>query len=79
MPLAQSCITKSRIEEALAVERARIILARLASNEIPQAARDLKGSVPTVMKWCKQFSLWRLRGLPDDSRSGQPAGCAPQK
>jgi transposase len=66
-------IAKSRIEEARAVERARIILARLDGKEIQQVARELKVSVPTVSKWCKRFSLWGLRGLRDNSRSGKPA------
>jgi transposase len=66
-------ITKSRIEEARAVERARIILGRLEGKEIQQVARELKVSVPTVTKWSKRFSLWGLRGLRDDPRSGKPA------
>ncbi len=65
-------ISKSRTEEARAVERARIILARLDGKEIQQVARDLGVSVPTVTKWCKRFSLWGLRGLRDDPRSGKP-------
>ena len=40
-------ISKSRTEEARAVERARIILARLDGKEIQQVARDLGVSVPT--------------------------------
>jgi len=54
------------------VERARIILARLEGKEIQQVARELRISVPTVTKWCKRFSLWGLRGLRDDPRSGKP-------
>jgi transposase len=65
-------ITKSRIEEARAVERARIILARLEGKEIQQVARELKISIPTVTKWCRRFALWGLRGLRDDPRSGKP-------
>ena len=65
-------ITKSRIEEARAVERARIILARLEGKEIQQVARELKISIPTVTKWCRRFSLRGLRGLRDDPRSGKP-------
>ncbi len=66
-------ISKSRAEEARTVERARIILARLDGKEIQQVARELSVSVPTVTKWCKRFSLWGLRGLRDDLRSGRPA------
>jgi transposase len=66
-------ISKSRTEEARAVERARIILGRLEGKEIQQVARELKVSVPTVTKWCKRFSLWGLRGLRDQLRPGKPA------
>jgi len=66
-------ISKSRTEEARAVERAKIILTRLAGKQIQQVARELKISIPTVTKWCKRFSLWGLRGLRDDPRSGKPA------
>jgi len=54
------------------VERARIILARLEGKEIQQVAGELRVSIPTVTKWCKRFSLWGLRGLRDDPRSGKP-------
>src|ERR1022692_4063062 len=66
-------ISQSRVEEARAVERARIILARLDGKEIQQVARELRVSVPTITKWCKRFSLWGLRGLRDGLRSGKPA------
>jgi transposase len=66
-------ISKSRAEEARTVERARIILARLDGKEIQQVARELRVSVPTVSKWRQRFSLWGLRGLRDDPRSGKPA------
>src|ERR1700688_4018480 len=65
-------ITKSRIEEARAVERARIILACLAGKEIQQVARERKVSIPTVSKWRRRFALWGLRGLRDEPRSGKP-------
>jgi transposase len=65
-------ISKSRIEEARVVERARIILARLEGKQIQQVARQLGVSIPTVTKWCRRFSLWGLRGLRDDPRSGKP-------
>src|SRR5450631_500555 len=65
-------ISKSGTEEARSVERARIILARLAGKEIQQVARELRVSVPTVTKWCKRFSLWGLRGLGDELRPGKP-------
>src|SRR5450432_2140803 len=65
-------LTKSRTEEARAVERARIILASLEGKEIQQVARELKISVPTVSKWRQRFSLWGLRGLRDQSRPGKP-------
>jgi transposase len=65
-------ISKSRAEEARTVERARIILARLEGKEIQQVARELRVSIPTVSKWCKRFSLWGLKGLRDDPRSGKP-------
>jgi transposase len=65
-------IRKSRSEDARIVERAKIVLARLAGKEIRQVARDLKVSIPTVTKWCKRFSLRGLRGLLDDPRPGKP-------
>jgi transposase len=65
-------ITKSRIEEARAVERARIVLACLDGKEIQQVARELGVSVPTVTKWRRRFALWGLRGLGDQARSGKP-------
>jgi len=40
-------ITKSRTEEARAVERARIILACLQGKQIQQIARELGVSIPT--------------------------------
>jgi transposase len=65
-------ITKGRIEEARAVERARIILACLEGKEIQQVARELGVSVPTVTKWRKRFALFGLRGLRDQPRPGKP-------
>jgi transposase len=65
-------ITKSRIEEARAVERARIILACLEGKEIQQVARELGISIPTVTKWRRRFALWGLRGLRDQPRPGKP-------
>src|SRR5450631_4187978 len=65
-------ITKSRIEEARTVERARIILACLDGKEIQQVARELAVSIPTVTKWRRRFALWGLRGLGDQPRSGKP-------
>src|ERR1022692_2355568 len=65
-------ISQSRVEEARAVERARIILARLDGKEIQQVARELRVSIPTVSKWRKRFALWGLRGLGDLPRSGKP-------
>jgi transposase len=65
-------ITKSRIEEARSVERARIILACLEGKEIQQVARELDVSIPTVSKWRKRFALWGLRGLRDEPRPGKP-------
>src|SRR5271156_4323439 len=65
-------ITKSRIEEARAVERARIILACLDGKEIQQVARELGGSVPTVAKWRRRFALWGLKRLRDLRRPGKP-------
>jgi len=65
-------ISMSRTEEARIVERARIVLSRLEGKQIQQVARELRVSVPTVTKWCKRFSLWGVRGLPDESRPGKP-------
>ena len=65
-------ITKSRIGEARAVERAKIILACLDGKEIQQVARELKVSIPTVAKWRNRFALWGLRGLRDLERPGKP-------
>jgi transposase len=66
-------ITKSRTEEARTVERARIILACLAGQQIQQVARDLGVSIPTVSKWRQRFALWGVRGLRDQVRPGKPA------
>ncbi len=66
-------MTKSRTEEARAVERARIILACLEGKEIQQVARELGTSIPTVTKWRRRFSRWGLRGLRDQLRPGKPA------
>src|SRR6202034_3168177 len=65
-------LTKSRTAEARVVERARIILASLKGKEIQQVARELRVSVPTVSKWRQRFSLWGMRGLHDQFRSGKP-------
>ncbi len=65
-------ISKSRSEEARAVERSRIILGCLEGKEIQQVARELRVSVPTVGKWRKRFSLFGLKGLHDEPRSGKP-------
>src|ERR1700693_3800507 len=65
-------ITKSRIEEARSVERARIILACLDGKEIQQIARELGVSLATVSKWRRRFALWGLRGLRDQPRPGKP-------
>jgi transposase len=68
-------ITKSRIEEARAVERARIILACLEGKEIQQVAREPGVSIPTVAKWRGRFALWGVRGLRDQPRPGKPPTC----
>jgi transposase len=65
-------ITKSRIEEARAVERARIILACLEGKQIQQVAGELGVSIPTVTKWRRRFALWGVRGLRDLRRPGKP-------
>src|SRR5580765_1311616 len=65
-------LSKSRTAEAHAVERARIILACLEGKEIQQVAVDLGVSLATVSKWRQRFSLWGLRGLRDQPRSGKP-------
>jgi transposase len=58
--------------ESRAVERARIILASLEGKEMQQVARELQVSVLTVSKWRRRFSLFGVRGLRDQSRSGKP-------
>ena len=35
-------------------------------------ARELRISIPSVSKWRQRFSLWGLRGLLDQPRSGKP-------
>jgi transposase len=65
-------LTKSRTVESRAVERARIILASLEGKEMQQVARELQVSVLTVSKWRRRFSLFGLRGLRDQCRSGKP-------
>jgi transposase len=64
--------SKSRTEEARAVERARIILACLEGEEIQQVAHELNTSIPTVSKWRRRFSQRGLEGLRDRPRSGKP-------
>jgi len=54
------------------VERARIIPACLEGKEIQRVAGELRVSVATVSKWRQRFSLWGLRGLRDEPRSGKP-------
>ena len=66
-------ITKSRTEEARAVERAKIILACLEGKKFQRVARELGISIPTVAKWRGRFSLWGLRGLRDQLQPGKPA------
>jgi len=67
-----TAISKSRTEEARAVERARIILACLEGKEIQQVAQELKVSIPTVRKWRQRFSQRGLEGLRDHPRPGKP-------
>src|SRR5450755_1603516 len=57
--------SKSRTEEARAVERARIILACLEGKEIQQVARELRTSITTVTKWRRRFCERGLEGLRD--------------
>lgn len=64
--------SKSRTEQARAVERARIILACLEGKEIQQVAEELSTSIPTVSKWRRRFSEQGLAGLRDRSRPGKP-------
>src|SRR5450755_3943370 len=64
--------SKSRTEEARAVERARIILARMEGKEIRQVARELRTSIATVTKWRRQFCERGLEGLRDRPRPGKP-------
>src|SRR6516162_3593196 len=66
-------ISKSRNEELRIVERAQIILASLEGKGIQEVARELGLSIPTVDKWRRRFSLFGLRGLWDQPRSGKPA------
>ena len=54
------------------VERAKIILLRLEGKQVQQIGRDLGVSIPTVTKWCKRFSWWRILGLFDEPRPGKP-------
>src|SRR6202171_2237349 len=65
-------LTKSRTEEARAVERARIILASLAGKAIQEVAREVVVSKPTVTKWRGRFALWGLRDLRDQLRPAKP-------
>ena len=65
-------LSKSRNEEARAVERARIILGCVEGKEIQQVAREMRVSIPTVRKWRERFSLFGLKGLRDGPRSGKP-------
>jgi transposase len=65
-------LAKSRTAEAHAVGRARIILACLEGKEIQQVAGELRVSLATVSKWRQRFSMWGLRGLRDQPRSGKP-------
>lgn len=65
--------SKSRTEEARAVERARIVLACLEGKEIQQVARELRVSIPTVSKWRRRFLEQGWKGLLDLPRPGKPA------
>ena len=65
-------ITKTATEEARKVERARIILSCMEGKEIKQVAQELGVSIPTVTKWRVRFSLFGIRGLNDQQRSGKP-------
>jgi transposase len=69
--------SKSRTEEARAVERVRIILACLEGKEIQQVAQELRISIPTVSKWRRRFSQHGLEGLRDRPRPGKPAKYGP--
>jgi hypothetical protein len=53
--------SKSRTEEARAVERARIILACLEGKEIQQVALELRASIPTVSKWRRRFGVCDIK------------------
>jgi transposase len=64
--------SKSRTEEARAVERARIILACLEGKEIQRVARELRTSIATVTKWRRRFCERGLEGLRDRPRPGKP-------
>lgn len=64
--------SRSRTEEARAVERARIILACLEGKEILEVARELKVSIPTVSKWRQRFAQRGMEGLRDRPRPGKP-------
>jgi transposase len=64
--------SKSRTEEARAVERARIVLACLEGKGIQQVASELRVSIPTVAKWRKRFASHGLDGLRDRPRPGKP-------
>src|SRR5208283_2564785 len=66
-------MSRSRMQEARMVERARIILACLGGKDIRQVADDAGASIPTVSKWRRRFAQHGLAGLRDRPRSGKPA------
>jgi transposase len=68
-----TAMSRSRVQEARMVERARIVLACLEGKEIQQVAREVGASIPTVSKWRGRFSKEGVPGLLDRPRSGKPA------
>ncbi|HEX5413040.1 MAG TPA: IS630 family transposase [Terriglobia bacterium] len=70
-------LSKSRVEEARKVERARIILACLQGKENQQVAHEVGTSIPTVSKWRRRFAQHGVEGLRDGARSGKPPTYGP--
>lgn len=66
-------LSKSRIEEARVVERAKIVLGCLAGRRNDEVAAQLGVQAATVGMWRKRFASEGLAGLRDRPRSGKPA------
>lgn len=66
-------LSRSRVDEARLVERARIILACINGDMIEDIASKMRLVPATIIKWRSRFEIGRIAGLQDKPRSGKPA------